>query len=514
MEELKGIEQLVSHMLGIRESRLAEWRELSRWIAGNRGIFEKRLNDKWDDLTLFRGVATQALQRGASGMTSSMTPRNISWFRAEFRDRQLEELSGAREWLDEIGRRIGDCLSEGGFYQAIHLFNTDLIWAGCALLYAETSGLAPLRYECCQIGTFCVALDFEGQLECVARNVLMTHAQAAREFGEAALSRPARERLKKEPYADLAVWHVVRRQDSGRWPVASWWYEEGGETFLRRSGYEEMPFFFTCWNKGVTPYGTGPGDAALPDARQLDALERAKLDGLDKLLTPPMWANAGVKEELDLSSGAINYTGPGSEVKPILDLSPYVQALPGIMQEIATVSARLDQTLLASIFSSLPLDQRPRDMSATEFLERKREVLQQVGPVISAYEPEVLTPLLWRTARSLERMGLSQPAPDSLRDIPLYLQMRFISPMANALRATDAEAVRALLTDTLQICQANPEVLDKVDLDQCIDELASGLGAPGSVIRADSDVAALRQQRMEQMQAMQEQQRQQEQTNA
>lgn len=334
MEELKGIEQLVSHMLGIRESRLAEWRELSRWIAGNRGIFEKRLNDKWDDLTLFRGVATQALQRGASGMTSSMTPRNISWFRAEFRDRQL------------------------------------------------------------------------------------------------------------------------------------------------------------------------------------DALERAMLDGLDKLLTPPMWANAGVKEELDLSSGAINYTGPGSEIRPILDLSPYVQALPGIMQEIATVSARLDQTLLASIFSSLPLDQRPRDMSATEFLERKREVLQQVGPVISAYEPEVLTPLLWRTARSLERMGLSQPAPDSLRDIPLYLQMRFISPMANALRATDAEAVRALLTDTLQICQANPEVLDKVDLDQCIDELASGLGAPGSVIRADSDVAALRQQRMEQMQAMQEQQRQQEQTNA
>ena len=143
----------------------------------------------------------------------------------------------------------------------------------------------------------------------------------------------------------------------------------------------------------------------------------------------------------------------------------------------------------------MPLDQRPRDMSATEFLERKREALQQLGPVMSAYEPNVLTPLLWRVAGILDRAGLMPPPPESLTGMPLPMKIDFVSPIANALRQTGAETTRALVQDVLLIAQADPQVLDKVDLDQAVDELATGLGAPGKILRADADVAVLRQQR-------------------
>lgn len=45
------------------------------------------------------------------------------------------------------------------------------------------------------------------------------------------------------------------------------------------------------------------------------------------------------------------------------------------------------------------------------------------------------------------------------------------------------------------MAQADQQAMDKIDVDQAIDEIAAGIGAPGKVIRADADVQAIRQQR-------------------
>lgn len=101
------------------------------------------------------------------------------------------------------------------------------------------------------------------------------------------------------------------------------------------------------------------------------------------------------------------------------------------------------------------------------------------------------------------------PVPEALQGYPLFMKMEFVSPMANALRQTGAETTRALFADVAAMFQAtqNMEIFDKVDLDQMIDELATGLGAPGRVVRADADVAALREQRAAAMAEAREQER-------
>ncbi len=133
-----------------------------------------------------------------------------------------------------------------------------------------------------------------------------------------------------------------------------------------------------------------------------------------------------------------------------------------------------------------------------------------MGPVMSAYEPNVLTPLLHRLLATLDRAGLAPPPPPALEGYPCFLKMDFISPMANALRQTGAETTRALMQDVAMLAQATQslEVLDKVDVDQMVDELATGLGVPGKVIRADSDVAQIRRQRAEAQAAQMQQQQQ------
>ena len=139
---LEEARRFAGHLAQQRSARLGEWRELAEWIAPHRGIFDGEdtaASGTRRNREAFTQAATQALLRGASGMTSGMTPRGISWFEPDFQDGELWEKSGAPAWLDRVDRIMKDSLADGGFYQAIHAFNMDLIWAGCALLYSETA---------------------------------------------------------------------------------------------------------------------------------------------------------------------------------------------------------------------------------------------------------------------------------------------------------------------------------------------------------------------------------------
>ena len=496
---------LVSQLRSRRAGREGEWQMLADWLAPHRGVFSgEDISPRHTrrNREAFNQYACYALLRGASGMTSGMTPRNVPWFRPSFTESGLLEAPGARQWLDILNERMQDCLAAGGFYQAIHSFNIDLLWAGCALIFCEAGTQNPARYECPQIGTFSLSLDECGLVEACERVFTLSAQGLAEKFGEDALSPATRSLLKTNPWQPVRVTHLARRAPEGArkiaaMPYESLFWEEGSEDFLSRGGYYEIPYFFTRWHDGPSPYGTGPGDDALMDSRQLDLLEQRKLEGLGKIINPPVMAPPNYKNRIDLSPGGMNYLQQMELIRPILDMAPYTASLSFIQQEIQVIVQRLENELLASIFASMPVDQRPADMSATEFLERKREALQQIGPVISAYEPNVLTPLLAKTARILDRAGLTPPAPPALEGVPLAMKVEFISPMANALRQTTAESARALLSEAANLAQATgqPQILDKIDFDQAIDELATALGAPGSIIRSDPEVAQIRQQR-------------------
>lgn len=508
--DLRDLRQFVTHLESLRREREAEWRELARWLLPHRGVFpgeEDMSKGTRRNPKAFNGPAVQALKRSAAGLTSGMTPANLPWFRTEFQDPAQAERYGARTYADALALRIRDALQAGGFYQAIHAFNNDFTGFGCALLFADSSPLTLARFECVQVGTFAVGLDAERRLDAVARHVLFTPGQLERKFGAHKLTEGTRRKLEKEPYAPVRVVHVVRRrknpdptrEDALSLPWESCLYEEdGGRELLGESGYHEMPYFFAAWEEGRNMYGTGVGDDALSDVRQLDVMERRKLLGLELLLDPPMKVPASCKDRLDAAPGGRTPVLPGSgeAVEPLFTLNNFGPALQFLQADVQSVMQRLEQTLMASLYASMPMDQRPKDMSATEYLERRRESLQLMGPALAAYEPHVLTPLLERTAHILDRAGVMPLPPQSLGDDAL-LKIEYISPLAQAMRQTGAETTRAIVQDALSLAQADPAVLDKVDLDQAVDEMAAGIGAPGRVVRSDEEVAALRRRRAE-----------------
>ena len=239
---------------------------------------------------------------------------------------------------------------------------------------------------------------------------------------------------------------------------------------------------------------------------QLQEMETQTLIAIDKMLNPPVRVPSNFK--LKVNDYAHGKTPVPMTVDPHA-FAPLYQSnmdLNPVALKAREIASRINDTLLTSIFTDMPIDLRPKDMSATEYMERKRERLQMMGPTLASYEPKVLVPILERAYGVLDRANLLPPPPQVLVESPgAVIDFSFESPLAQAMDSTKAAATKSLLMDLMQIAPIDNDVLLKVDTVQAIDELARGVGVPGRVLRSDDEVEAMKQQRAAQQAAAQQQ---------
>ncbi|MCP4454113.1 MAG: hypothetical protein GY809_21850, partial [Planctomycetes bacterium] len=161
------------------------------------------------------------------------------------------------------------------------------------------------------------------------------------------------------------------------------------------------------------------------------------------------------------------------------------------LQEINDIMLRIAAVAKADLFYDLPAEMRPKDMTATEYMERKRERMQQIAPVVSIYEPSVLDPVIELVHNRLDRAGMFGPPPPALEEAGV-IEVEYVSTIAKALRQVGAEATRSLMLDVRGLAETQmlggdkPTVLHKIDFAQAVDEIAQGVGAPTSVVRDDA----------------------------
>ncbi len=512
--DLKEVKQLVGHLESLRAKRLAQQRELGRLILPSRGLFQGEDAESLRESNLFNPAANRALRKAAAGMTQAITPAGNPWFKHAFLLRQDREATGGNEYVDTVDNMLRTVLSAGGFYRAIHSFNKELLGFGCALLGCEESPRTVARYFCQTCGTYCVALDEDGNLDAVARRLLMTPRELARRFGEDRLSDVSRQKLKKDSYDPVAVRHVVQRRtardperaDRSNMPWGSWWYEEGGAAdFLDVGGFRSMPFFFTVWEEARGVYGTGPGDEALADQKGIEGWELRKAVGVEKMIDPVLVSQGPLKAYVDTSPGAVIPSGGfgADSLKPLYEVN-FGPAVQHVQEEINQISLRLEDVMMANIFASMSLETRPAGMTMTEYMDRRRRSAELMGPTVSGYEPRILSPVLESTFGLLEEYGLLPGPPDGLSPFA-SLNVSYQSPMAQMLEQGGAVAIQSLFELAAPMLRAVPDLADKIDFEQAIDELAQRLGVPASVVRSDETVAAMRQQRAEAQAAQQQQ---------
>lgn len=547
--DVKKLVHLVDYLMAQRQPWDSAWRQIKDnvrpvrpWPDNGGSLRDTRLSDLISD-KINDNAAGRAVRILASGLHSGLTPPSRQWFCLRIRDDDLMESGPVREWLYRVEKIIYSALARSNFYPSIHAVYSDLASFCSGCMSMEGRAGQGLRFSDIPIGHFAWGADQDGKINTVARQLRIPAGELIKQYGEAAAHRNTRELAKREPYKSVEVTHLVMPRHlcgttyeiggetggetgHGAWrgagygpsygpgyekarehgridrlnkPYASFVYETANNHLVEEGGYDSFPYLCARWDVlGGEIYGRGAGFDALPDIKMLQSVAKDQAEAMRMQIKPPMAVPASLKGRLYLIPGAINHmnNADSASVRPLYNVRPDI---PAASAKIADLRQAVKEGYFNDLF--LMLAQTNKNMTATEVAERNSEKLLMLGPVIERHQTDILDPCVTRAYELLSGMGAIPDPPEELQGGNLNIE--FVSILAQAQKLSQATAIRKIVADVGGMARLNPEVLDKLDLDQAVDELGDIEGVPACVIRSGDNVAALRQQRAEQQQAAQ-----------
>lgn len=508
-----------SSMKKERSTFFGHWQELSEYIVPRRGRFLSTDVNKGTkkNSKIIDSTATMALRSLSAGMMSGITSPARPWFRLGTPDPGLMEMSEIKQWLFQVEKRMRDVFSRSNLYNSLQTVYEEMGVFGTGVILIEEDADTVIRCFPFTAGEYAIALSDRLEVNSFYREFRLTVGQIVEWFGLDNCSDTVRSQWKNKNFDHwIDVLHILEPNlnaqqgisDSLNMPYVSAYMEQGqSDKFLSESGYEEFPVMAPRWHiTGSDIYGRSPGMDVLGDVKALQVEQRRKAQGIDKMVNPPMQAPYSLRgQPASVLPGGVTYvdTVQGSQggFKPVYEVNPRLAEL---QQDIAETQDRIRQGFYADLFQMMTMSTR-RQITAREIDERHEEKLLMLGPVLERLHSELLDPLVDRTFNIMLRNGLVPPPPEVLQGMDLKVE--YISILAQAQRVVGTGAIERLAGFVGNLAQANPEALDKLDMDQSIDEYAEMLGVPPKMVLPDDEVERIRAARAQQQQAMAQQQR-------
>lgn len=516
MEDMrKKFDQRKKALKSDRSEFFTEWQVLSEFFLPRRGRFLLSEKNKARSRTnsIINSTGTYSAGVLANGMHTGLTNPARPWFRFSTGDTGLAEFGPVKEWLSIAEKLVQAILNESNIYDSLpQVYLEDGVFGtGCMGLFEDFDDV--VRAYPFTVGEYCLGMDHRGRNDTLYREFKMTIGQAVKKFGRNNLSMSARNIYDRGSYDQtIEITHLVEPNDdridglvdARNMPFRSAYYENGGdrERMLRLSGFEENPIMATRWNVlGGDTYGTGPGAEALGDNKQIQHQEKKKAQAIDKHVDPPMQAPSSLRNNPvnNLPGGITFYDSMqgANKLEPTYQVMPQLSEMRADMQE---VEQRIRRAFSVDMF--LMVANAGRQMTATEVAERHEEKLMALGSVLNRTTNELLAPMIKRIFNIALRKGLIPPPPKELNE--QQLKIEYISILAQAQQAVATGSIERLSGFAGNLAAVKPEVLDKIDLDQGIDEYAAAIGAPPKMVRSDDDVAQIRAERQKAEQAQQQ----------
>jgi hypothetical protein len=484
-----------------------------------------------NEAQLFDSTAVQSNMILANGQLSGMTPLESRWFSYDA-PQPLRGLDPIEQYYRRCTEVAEDELAKSNFYSEVHEFYLDRGAFGTAVLSADPgSGRHSLlnfkKFDC---GTYSIAEDDEGYVDTLSRELDITARQAVQWFGRDNVSPQILQAFDspdgRHMERTFCFIHQIfpREQDEIEFgkrddinmPIASIYVEKANRKVARVSGYQELPFFASRYVKWVAsmPYGWSPSWMALPDARQLNFLEK-QMDALAELAAfPRMLIPDGWEDEVDFRARGVTYFDPANP-----NAVPREWATNGrydIGKDRADIKRKAIQEAfhvdLFRMFQNLD-----KEMTAREVNERAGEKLSQFAPTFARMVTELFNPLLRRVFAICAKAGRFPPPPQELiQQSPegaMYLpdpELTYSSRIALAIKALENVSLVRSFEQWLPIMQLRPEIMDNCDLDAMFRDSCRNNGMPArwlvpfELVQEQRKARAEKQQQMEQAAQMQQ----------
>ena len=480
---------------------LIHWREIGEFMLPRKGkyLYGNETDSKPGEKKhqkIINGSANDALRTIAAGMQGGLTSPSRPWFVLTLGDEELMEFAPVREWLHIVRNGMLNVFARSNFYGSIHGQYKELAAFGTSAMLIEEDLQTVIRCRPFTIGEYRLILDSKYRPVGLYRQFSMSAEQMEQKFGEDNLSRTVKECAGDSNRKDkrFEVIHVIEPKsnvDANNMTYNSIYFElKGGEgeddKFLREASYRSKPFVAPRWGiTGVNTYGDSPGMEALGDVKMLQKMEEKKLTALAKMIDPPMNVPTALRGKgATIIPGGVNYvdvTAGQQGLTPSYQIEPRIQEM-GL--EVDRVENRIRKFFFNDLFLSvLGTD---KDMTATEVAARHEEKLLMLGPVIERLEAELLDTIIERVYGIMDNLGMLPPVPPELSG--REIEIKYISLLAQAQQIVGLSTIQRTAEFVTAMAGAYPQVLDKFDADEAVDQYSTMVGIPPKIIISDDKV--------------------------
>ncbi len=497
-----------------RDYWVTVWRDMRDYIMPDRGFFEGEEPNRGErrDQNVIDGTPILAARILAAGMLSGLTSPARPWFRLTTHDFELAQYGPVKIWLEEVQRRMMAIFAKSNVYNSLHAIYYELGVFGTAALLILSNYDTVIRARALTCGEYALGTNPELKVDSLYRTIYLTGLQMINAFGKENLADSTRSTAENSPEKWHKVYHAIEPNDnriklnevSKDFIYRSVYWEPGQASqnkFLKVSGFMSNPIMAPRWDVVSSDvYGRGPGWIALGDSKMLQKLVEDSLVGIDKMVNPPLIAPTSSKTHgLNMLPGGVSFYDVSSGPAPIVPAYQVSLPIDSLEIKIQRVQEAIKAAFYVDLFLMLAVQDRPQ-MTAREVAERHEEKLLMLGPVLDRLQNELLDPLIDRTFDLMVEAGIIPTPPQELQG--QQLKVDYISILAQAQKMVATVGMEQLISFVGGISPMKPDVIDKIDFDELVDQYADALGTPPTLVRDDEVVAQTRVARAKQQQVM------------
>lgn len=487
------------------------WQQIAEYTTPDSGIFTPaETNRPRSRNKILNSVAINCIHTLGAGLLAGVCSPTKPWFNISVAGIDIASSPRAREWTTAVQRIVLDEFAKANVYVTLQSKFEGSATDGTAasLLTPDPDGdgisLQPLA-----IGTFAIATDDFGRVNTLYREFRMTVAQLVARFGFDNCSQNVQNLYKHSKFDEwINCVHAIEprferdisKMDSRNMAYGSYYFEENAakDEFLEEGGYPYFPAIVSRWS--VRPgdvYGTGPGIDSLPDIKQIQVMEKRKLQALDLSLNPPLQGPTTFRARTvnNFPGGYTPIDNANNPIRPLVDVRLDYSGIIAVENEVID---RVRKNFFNDLFLMLANDP-DGNRTATEINERRQEKMMVIGPVLLRLEPEVLRPLVINTYNILLQQGKIPDPPQEISQMPLEIE--FISLLNQAQKSSELTQMDRIVSVVQALGQIDPQVLQAIKPVELLTRYAALMDVPPEVLRSNEELEQIRQAQIQAQQA-------------
>ena len=457
------------------------------------GEYEGRVGGAKKMSRVFDSTAINSTQRFANRLQSGIFPPQRKWCRLEpGTDIPMERRGEAQRALDLYNDKLFAVLKQSNFDIAMGEFLLDLAVGTAVMLVQKGDAVSPINFI--PVPQYLVSFEegANGQVDNVYRNMRIKGESIQMQWKDAKIPEDLQKRISDKPTEDVdlieATVYNMDRGDFGYYVI-----DEKSKSQLVYRKMKSSPWVVSRYMKVAGEiYGRGPVLTALPDIKTLNKTKELLLKNASLAIT-------GVYTAADdgvLNPATIKIT-PGAIIPVARNGGPQGEALKPLPRAgDFNVSQIVINDLVQSIKRTLLDESLPPDnmsaRSATEVVERMKELAQNLGSAFGRLINETMIPLVTKILEVMDDDGIINLP---LRVNGLEVKVSPVSPLAMAQNLDEINSI----VQFMQIAQGlGPEAQLAIKPGAVIDYIADKLGVPASV-RANAQERKAQMDQMAQM---------------